>query len=93
MTTLSATEACGQIAELLERAAAGEEIGIDVNGRLLRLHPADDTSWAEQEYGMTREELQRATKNLSAEVGRQRAAGEFKEWLPGEDFDAFLEKD
>ena len=95
MTTLTAEEACGQISTLLQRAASGEAIGIDVGGKLVALRPVEesDEEYVLREYGLTPEEMEAAVKKMDAHFEKERAAGKFKEWKPGQDFDAFLEED
>lgn len=95
MTTLTAEEACGQIALLLQRAASGEAIGIDVGGKLVALRPIEesDEDYVLREYGLTPAEMDVAAQRLEEHFEKEKAAGKFKEWKPGQDFDAFLEED
>lgn len=93
--TLTADEACGQIAALLQRAASGEEIGIEVDGKLVALRPVEESSeeYVLREYGVTPEEMKVASEKLVAHFEQERAAGKSKEWKTTQDFDNFLEED
>ncbi len=87
MKTLSAAEARASLTRWLDRALAGESVGITHKGRIVKLQPvpvAED--WAAADYGLTGEELDRAAANLSR-AGEELLAprrtvswDRFKEW-------------
>ena len=65
MKTLSPTDARANMTRLLDRAIAGESIGITHKGRVIKLQPVPITEdWAAQEYGLTGAELDRAADRL-----------------------------
>jgi len=80
MTTLSPTKARSIFTTWLKKAASGEEIGVRYGGKVYVLHPIEeeDTSYAEKEYGVTKEELKRATDYLHAKGKKNRKAGNYK---------------
>jgi len=63
MTTLSPTKARSNLTAWLKKAAAGEDIGILFGDKVIALRPVEveSTDYAEREYGVTKEELKRAT--------------------------------
>jgi len=65
MKTLSPTEARANMTRWLDRAIAGQSIGITHKGRIVKLQPVPVTEdWAAEEYGLTGAELDRAATNL-----------------------------
>jgi antitoxin (DNA-binding transcriptional repressor) of toxin-antitoxin stability system len=81
MTMVSAAKARSNLSALLKKASAGESIGIRYGKKVLQLVPTDDaedTSYAEKEYGMTKAEVKRAFKKLHEEGERDRKAGKSK---------------
>jgi antitoxin (DNA-binding transcriptional repressor) of toxin-antitoxin stability system len=61
MTTLSITEAKKNLGKWLKAAGEGQEVGIIAGSRIFALRPVTVTAedYAIQEYGVTREELER----------------------------------
>ena len=85
MKTLSPTDARANMTRLLDRAIAGESIGITHKGRVIKLQPVPVTEdWAAEEYGLTGEELDRAADRLlkagqeTLETGRAASWEKFK---------------
>jgi hypothetical protein len=80
MTTLSPTKARSQFTAWLKKAASGEQIGVRYGGKVFVLHQVDeeDTSYAEKEYGVTKEELKQFTKKMDAKIKKERKAGNYK---------------
>jgi prevent-host-death family protein len=65
MKTLTPTDARANMTRLLDRAIAGESIGITHKGRVIKLQPVPITEdWAAEEYGLTGAELDRAADRL-----------------------------
>ncbi|MCE0522543.1 MAG: hypothetical protein LV480_06500 [Methylacidiphilales bacterium] len=80
MTTLSPTKARSNLTAWLKKAAAGEDIGILFGDQVIALRPVEveSTDYAEREYGVTQEELKRATDYLDARGKKNRKAGHYK---------------
>jgi hypothetical protein len=80
MTTLSPTKARSNLTAWLKKAAAGEDIGILFGDKVIALRPVEveSTDYAEKEYGVTEEELKRATNYLHARGKKHRKAGNYK---------------
>jgi antitoxin (DNA-binding transcriptional repressor) of toxin-antitoxin stability system len=80
MTTLSPTKARSNLTAWLKKAAAGEDIGILFGDKVIALRPVEveSTDYAEKEYGVTKEELKRATDYLHAQGKKHRKAGHYK---------------
>ena len=77
MKTLTVTDARARLGYWINRARRGEEIGIISGADLFELRPVQVTAidYAEREYGLTKEEMDRAAKRILAESARDRAAG------------------
>jgi hypothetical protein len=77
MTTLSPTKARSNLTAWLKKAAAGEDIGILFGDKVIALRPVEveSTDYAEREYGVTKEELKRATDYLHKKGEQDRKAG------------------
>ena len=77
---VTAAKARTDFAALLKKAAAGERFGIRYGKKVVELgpSPAEDTSYAEKEYGVTKAELKRFEKRMDAKIKRDRKAGKFK---------------
>jgi hypothetical protein len=86
MKTLSATKARQNLGEWIDRAVRGEDIGIvhSVSGKIVALRPvevySEDYAWIE--YGLTKEEVNRAGKKIMAQVKKERKEGKLKPWKP-----------
>jgi antitoxin (DNA-binding transcriptional repressor) of toxin-antitoxin stability system len=72
MTTLTVTAARQKLGYWLKRAARGEEIGIVCGASLfpLRKAPIEAGDYMEQEYGLTKEQADRAAARLLANSRR-----------------------
>jgi hypothetical protein len=82
MTTLSPTKARSNLTAWLKKAAAGEDIGILFGDQVIALRPVEveSTDYAWTEYGLTKKEMARIAKNLSAQGARERKAGKSREY-------------
>jgi prevent-host-death family protein len=81
MKTLSATEARANITRWLDRAIAGQTIGITHKGRVVKLQPVAVTEdWAAEEYGLTGEELDQAAENVLKTGQQLLASGQTVSW-------------
>jgi len=81
MKTLSPTQARANLTRFLDKAIAGESIGITHKGRVIKLQPVRITEdWAAEEYGLTGEELDRASKRLLDKGEQALAAGDTVSW-------------
>jgi hypothetical protein len=80
MTTLSPTKARSNLTAWLKKAAAGEDIGILFGDQVIALRPVEveATDYAWTEYGITKEEMKRIARNLSAKGARARKEGKSK---------------
>ena len=84
MKTLSATKARQNLGEWIDRALRGEDIGIvhSASGKIVALRPvevySEDYAWIE--YGLTKEEVDRAGKKVMAEIKKERKEGKLKPW-------------
>lgn len=86
MKTLSAAKACQNLGEWIDRAIRGEDIGIvhSASGKIVALRPvevySEDYAWIE--YGLTKDEVDRAGKKVMAEIKKERKEGKLKPWKP-----------
>ena len=78
MQTLTVTAARAQLGHWLARAVKGEEIGVIVGAQVVALRPVpiQAADYLETEYGLTREEADRATNRMKAETQIAKAKGE-----------------
>src|SRR5688500_4061731 len=77
MKTLTVTDARQKLGYWLKRAEKGEEIGVVFGASVfaLRKVPIQAADYMETEYGLTKEEADRAIERLREETARDRAAG------------------
>ena len=82
MTTLSPTKARSNLTSWLKKAAAGEDIGILYGDQVIALRPVvvEEADYAWTEYGITKAEMKRIARNLSAQGARDRKAGKSREY-------------
>ena len=89
MTTLTIDKARANLADLLEKAKKGDDIGIVSGDQIIALRPvtvsSDDYAW--REYGVTPAELERFEKRMERELARERKRGTIRR------FSGNLEKD
>lgn len=80
MQTLTVTAARAQLGHWLARAVKGEEIGVIVGSQVVALRPVpiQAADYMEQEYGLTRDEADRAAARIKAETRRAKAKGELR---------------
>jgi len=77
MITLSPTQARSNLTAWLKKAAQGEDVGILFGDRVIALRPVqvESIDYAEKEYGVSPEELQKALTQLHAQGKKNRKAG------------------
>lgn len=77
MHTLTVTAARAQLGHWLARAVRGEEIGVVVGAQIVALRPVpiQAADYLETEYGLTRDEADRAVARIKAETQRAKARG------------------
>jgi hypothetical protein len=82
ITTLSPTKARSNLTAWLKKAAAGEDIGILFGDKVIALRPVEveSTDYVEKEYGLTKEQLKRFTKRMSAQGKKNRREGKSREY-------------
>jgi antitoxin (DNA-binding transcriptional repressor) of toxin-antitoxin stability system len=80
MKTLSITEARQNLGSWLKRSLIGEDIGVLVNGAVIAFRPVKIISedYAEREYNVTSDKLDRFSKKVNRELDRERKAGRMK---------------
>jgi antitoxin (DNA-binding transcriptional repressor) of toxin-antitoxin stability system len=72
MTTLTVTKARQNLGGWLKRAVSGEEIGVLVGNQVVALRPVPimAADYMETEYGLTKEEADRAANHIIAKAGQ-----------------------
>ena len=82
MTTLTPTDARANLSSLLRRALKGDDIGILLDGKVIALRPVavESMDYAEREYGVTREELDRFEKKVHAKIEKDRKTGKLHDF-------------
>lgn len=77
MQTLTVTAARAQLGHWLARAVQGEEIGVIVGAQVVALRPVpiQAADYMETEYGLTREEADRAAAGIKHDVARAKTKG------------------
>ena len=81
MKTLTVTTARQKLGYWLKRAERGEEIGVIVGASIIALRkvPVHAADYAEQEYGLTPAEMDRAAKRIRRNLARERRAGTIRD--------------
>jgi antitoxin (DNA-binding transcriptional repressor) of toxin-antitoxin stability system len=71
MTTLTVTKARQNLGGWLKRAVSGEEIGVLIGDQVVALRPVPimAADYMETEYGLTKEEADRAARRIIAAAG------------------------
>jgi len=79
MKTLTVTKARQNLGGWLKRAVAGEEIGVVFGDQIVALRPVPimAADYMETEYGLTKEEADRAARRIRAESARDYARGDY----------------
>ncbi|MDO8539606.1 MAG: hypothetical protein Q7S40_04135 [Opitutaceae bacterium] len=79
MKTLTVTAARQKLGYWLKRAESGEEIGVIFGASVfaLRKVPIQAADYLETEYGLTKEEAERAAKQIRAESTRDYKRGNY----------------
>ncbi|MSU59497.1 MAG: hypothetical protein EXS35_15220 [Pedosphaera sp.] len=80
MKTLTVTAARQNLGAWLKRVLRGEDVGVMIDGEIVALRPVKVYSedYAEHEYGVTGEQLDRAVASISKELDADRKAGRLK---------------
>jgi len=90
MKTLTITEGRGRLGYWLKQALQGEDIGFLLDGKVVALRPVEvhSADYALQEYGLSRQEMAAAEKQIAAGIHSARVRGEVTEFTGGKhDFD------
>jgi len=82
MKTLTITDAEKNLGLWLAAAARGEDIGIVSGADIIALRKVEveSTDYAQREYGVTREELNRAAKRMDAELTADKKRGRLRRY-------------
>lgn len=77
MQTLTVTAARAQLGHWLARAVRGEEIGVIIGAQVVAFRPVpiQAADYMEREYGLTKEEADRAVATMKAETRKARTDG------------------
>jgi hypothetical protein len=80
MKTLSVTAGRSKLGHWLKLAIAGDDIGIVVDGVIVRLRPVGVISedYALREYGVTQDEADAAAARIAKEIVKARKRGQVK---------------
>ena len=80
MKTLTVTAARQNLGSWLKRVLRGEDVGVMIDGEIVALRPVKVYSedYAEQEYGVTAGQLDRAVASINKELDADRKAGRLK---------------
>lgn len=85
MVTLTVTHARKRLGALLSRVLNGEDIGIvdSTTGSVVVLRPASlyTNDYALMEYGLTKKELDKSFKKVTAEIKQEAKAGKLKKFV------------
>lgn len=79
MKTLTVTKARQNLGSWLKRAVAGEEIGVVFGDQVVALRPVPimAADYMEAEYGLTKEEADRAARRIREESRAALASGDY----------------
>jgi antitoxin (DNA-binding transcriptional repressor) of toxin-antitoxin stability system len=82
MQTLTITHAKKNLGKWLKAAARGEDIAIVSGADIIALRkvPIEASDYAQREYGVTEEQLDRFVGVMDAEIERHRAAGDLEKY-------------
>ncbi len=80
MKTLTVTAARQNLGRWLKRSLKGEDVGVTIDGQVVAFRPVKIYSedYAEHEYGVTGEQLERFTQRVNQELDTERKAGRLK---------------
>ena len=80
MKTLTVTAARQNLGAWLKRVLRGEDVGVMIDGEIVALRPVKVYSedYAEQEYGVTPAQLDRAVASVNKELDADRKSGRLK---------------
>ena len=80
MKTLTVTAARQNLGEWLKRTLKGEDVGVMIDGEIIAFRPVKVYSedYAEHEYGVTGEELDKFAGRVNKELDAYRKAGRLK---------------
>ena len=82
MQTLTITHAKKNLGKWLKAAARGQEIAIVSGADIIALRkvPIEASDYAQREYGVTEEQLDRFVGVMDAEIERHRTAGDLEKY-------------
>ena len=80
MKTLTVTAARQNLGAWLKRTLKGEDVGVMIDGAIVAFRPVKVFSedYAEHEYGVTGEQLDRFAARVNRELNAERKAGQLK---------------
>jgi hypothetical protein len=80
MKTLTVTAARQNLGAWLKRTLNGEDVGVMIDGNIVAFRPVKVFSedYAEHEYGVTGEQLDRFAERINKELDAERKAGRLK---------------
>ncbi len=80
MKTLTVTAARQNLGAWLKRTLKGEDVGVMIDGAVIAFRPVKIFSedYAEHEYGVTGEQLDRFADKINKELDAERKAGKLK---------------
>ena len=80
MKTLTVTAALQNLGAWLKRSLKGEDVGVTIDGEVVAFRPVKVYSedYAEHEYGVTGEQLDRFAERMNQELDAERKAGRLK---------------
>jgi acetyl-CoA acetyltransferase len=80
MKTLTVTAARQNLGAWLKRTLNGEDVGVMIDGSIVAFRPVKVYSedYAEHEYGVTGEQLDRFATRMNKELAAERKAGRLK---------------
>ena len=80
MKTLTVAAARQNLGAWLKRVLRGEDVGVMIDGEIVAFRPIKVYSedYAQHEYGVTAEQLDRAVEGISKELEADRKAGRLK---------------
>lgn len=82
MKTLTVTEARQNLSHWLKQCAAGEDIGIIWQKKIIALRPLEEVpaDYAQREYGVTGADLKAFAERTHQELGQQRKRGKLRKY-------------
>ena len=87
MKTLTITEGRANLGHWLRLAAAGQDVGFVLDGKVIALRPVEvhSADYALQEYGLGEPEMAAAERRIKCDLKAARARGETSRFTGGRD--------